>query len=291
MRVVSVALAAVASALAAWGCGDEPACGPRADHAVVACVDDTAITAAAAREHLGPPRPVAGRAAPPSPAERAVDDAIRVQLFADEASRRGLAARSLRAAVRHRALVDHLAASSGRRPAEISDDEATAAYAAAPGRYSKVEGVRARAIFLGEPAAAEATYAAAVGLDDAGFAALAQARSRDPSAAAGGDLGLIDEHTATKAMVRLASELRHPGDLLGPRLLDDGRYLILRATEVTVRPEPVADALPRVKAALARATLDERVAAEAAQLRASRRIRIFADAVAHLASPSAEPPR
>jgi hypothetical protein len=144
---------------------------------------------------------------------------------------------------------------------------ATAAYAAAPGRYGEVEGVRARAIFLAEPTAAEATYAAAVGLDDAGFAALAQARSIDASAAAGGDLGVIDEHTATKAMVRLASELRHPGDLLGPRRLDDGRYLILRATDVTVRPEPIADALRRVKLALARAALDEQIAAEVARLR------------------------
>lgn len=290
MKVAHTVVGLIASALAGFACRDAPRCGPRADHAVVACVDQTAITAAAAREHLRPPRPLPGRATPPTPAERAVDDAIRVQLFADEASRRGLAPRSARVAVRHRALVDHLAATSGRTPAEISDDEAAAAYAATPGRYGKVEAVRARAIYLAEPAAAEATYQAAVGADDAGFAALAQGRSRDPSAAAGGDLGAIDEHTATKELVRLASELRHPGDLLGPRLLDDGRYVILRATEVTVRPEPLAGALPRVKATLARAALEEQVAAEAARLALGRRVTIFADAVAHLATTAEAPP-
>lgn len=276
-------VSALALAALAAGCGDPTRCGPRADHTVVACVDDTAITAAAAREHL---RGADGDQ-PPRAAMSAVEAAIRVQLFADEAVRRKLAPSSARVAVRNRQLIDALAAELRARPEDIDDDDAAAAYQAKPGRYSAVEQVRVRAIFVDDEAAAAAARAAAEGLDDEGFAALARARSRDPSADAGGDLGVVDEHTASKELVRLATALRVTGDLAGPHRLADGRFLVMRATEVVARIEPLEVVLPRVKAILARAASESVLASEDARLRTQRRVRVFADAVAHLV---AEPP-
>lgn len=270
--------AAVSLVVAALACGSgAPPCGPRPD--VVACLDDTPITVEAALQHRRTPEPIPGRVALPDPAQRAVDAAVRVQLFADEARRRGLGGGDTRVAALHQAL---LADERSRLPA-ISDADADAFYASHPGRVSKVEAVRPRAIFLMDSTTAERIAARAVGLDDAGFAALAEAESHDPSAASGGDLGVLDDAHSPRDLVRAASALREAGDLIGPLVTDDRRYVILRATTVEVRLEPLDQVRPRVKRYLARqaeqAALDEL----AARLLVGHRVRRFDTEIERLA--------
>jgi peptidyl-prolyl cis-trans isomerase C len=249
---------------------------------VVACVDDTAVVAATAREHLRPPLAIPGKAAPADPQAAAVDAAIRVELFAAEARRRGLARGAARAAVLNQALIADERVRQHLAPADVTDAAVDALLAATPGRVAKIEGVHVRAIYLGDAATAEATYAQAVGLDDAGFAALAQARSRDPSAAAGGDLGTIDDDHSPIELVRATTPLAEAGALTGPVALADGRYVILRAITVAVRAEPPEQLRPRAREYLAHqaevVALDEL----AARLERAHRVRRFPDAFAAL---------
>ncbi|MBL8623384.1 MAG: peptidylprolyl isomerase [Myxococcales bacterium] len=264
-------------ALVACGGGAAP-CGPRPG--VVACVDDTAVTVATAREHLRPPRPLPGKAAPTDPRADAVDAAIRVELFAAEARRRGLGDRRARTAVLNQALIADERARQRLAPADVADAAVDALLQAAPGRVAKIEGVHVRAIYLADAATAEAVYAEAVGLDDAGFAALAQARSRDPSAASGGDLGVIDDDHSPIELVRAATPLAEAGALTGPVALADGRFAILRAVDVTVRAEPPEQLRPRAREYLAHQAEEQALAALAAHLEGARRVRRFPEAFA-----------
>ena len=267
---------ALALMLGLAACGGASPC-ERAD--AVACVDDRAITVAAAREHLTPATPELGRAALPDPVARAVDAAIRVELFAAEARSRGLpdgggpAAR--RVATLHRALIADERARQRLGPEHIDDATAAAFYARLPGRVSKVSAAMVRAIYADDAATAEALYAAAVGKDEEAFAALARERSRDPSAASGGDLGVIDDDHAPIELVRAVTALREPGALVGPTQLADGRYVIVRAIEVAVRPEPFAVVAPRVKQYLAREAEVQALDALAAQLAQRHRVQRF----------------
>ena len=179
-RGVRAAFVLFGVALVACGGGNAP-CGPRPG--VVACVDDTPVTAASAREHLRPPRTVPGKAAPIDPHTDAVDAAIRVELFAAEARRRGLGDRRARTAVLNQALIADERARQRLAPADVTDPAIDALLQATPGRVAKIEGVHVRAIYLADAATAEAVYAQAVGLDDAGFAALGSCERARASAA------------------------------------------------------------------------------------------------------------
>lgn len=278
-RGVRAAFVLFGVTLIACGGGSAP-CGPRPG--VVACVDDTAVTTATAREHLRAPRIMPGKAAPTDPRADAVDAAIRVELFAAEARRRGVGDRRARAAVLNQALIADERARQRLAPADVTDAAVDALLQAAPGHVAKVEGVHARGIYLTDAATAEAVYAQAVGLDDAAFAALAEARSRDVTAASGGDLGTIDDDHSPIELVRAASSLREAGALAGPVALPDGRFLILRAVAVTVRAEPPERLRPRAREYLAHQAEEQALAALAAQLEGAHRVRRFPDAFAAL---------
>ena len=257
-------------------CGATSPC-ERAD--AVACVDGRAITAVAAREHLIAAMPELGRAVLPDPTARAVDAAIRVELFAAAARTRGLAdgggPPARRLATLHRALIADERTRLQLGPEHVDDATAAAFYARTPGRVSKVEAVTVRAIYADDAATAEALYTAAVGLDDAAFATLARERSRDPSAASGGDLGVVDDDHAPIELVRAVTALREPGALVGPTRLADGRFVIARATDVTVRIEPFDTVAPRVKQYLAREAEVRALDALAAQLEREHRVQRF----------------
>ena len=267
-------------ALAACGSGAPP-CGPRPG--VVACVDDTAITAATAREHLRPAEPMPGHVQAADPAVTAVDAAIRVQLFAAEARRRGLARGERRAAVLNQALIADERTRAHARPEDVTDLDADALLARAPGRVSKVERLRVRGIYLADAAAAEALYPTAAQADDAAFAALATARSVDPATAAvGGDLGEIDDAHSPLELERAATALRETGQVVGPVALADGRFLILRATSVEAHADPVEVARPRAREYLAHQAELRALDALAAELEARHRVRRFPAAFAEV---------
>lgn len=276
-RGVRAAFVLFGAAVVACGGGAAP-CGPRPG--VVACVDDTPVTAAIAREHLRPPRSLPGKAAPTDPRADAVDAAIRVELFAAEARRRGLGDRRARAAVLNQALIADERARQRLAPADVADAAVDALLQATPGRVAKIEGVHVRAIYLADAGTAEAVYAQAAGLDDAGFAALAQARSQDPSAASGGDLGVIDDDHSPIELVRATTPLAEAGALTGPVALADGRFVVLRAVDVTVRAEPPEQLRSRAREYLAHQAEEQALAALAAQLEGAHRVRRFPDAFA-----------
>lgn len=282
-RGVRAAIVVFGAALVACGGGSAP-CGPRPG--VVACVDDAAVEAATAREHLRPPVAVPGKAAPADPVVAAVDAAIRVELFAAEARRRGLGDRRARAAVLNQALIADERVRQRLAPADVADAAVDALLQASPGRVAKIEAVHARGLYLADAATAEAAFAQAVGLDDAAFAALAQARSQDASAARGGDLGEIDDDHSPIELVRAASSLREPGALAGPIALPDGRFLVLRAVDVTVRAEPPEQVRPRAREYLAHQAEERALAELAAQLERAHRVRRFPEAFAAVTTPA-----
>lgn len=257
---------------------------------MVACVDGEAVLASDVVPHLRAPAPIRGQAALPDPRQTAVDEAVRLQLFAAEARRRGLAdgggPRAHRLATLNQALRRDELARLHLGPNSVSDDVTQAFFAANPGAVSPIDAVRVRAIVVADAARAEVLYREAGALDDDGFAALARTASLDASAASGGDLGEVSPDRHPLPLVRAAFDLRAAGELGGPIALGDGRYAILRATTVTVRKEDFATIAPRVKAHLARVDEASALDALAARLRAERPVTVFADAVAQLAEPT-----
>ncbi len=277
---VAIAAAVAAAAGLVAACEASRPCAPRADHAVVACVGSAPVAAAEVAEHLRP--------AAPDPAA-AVDAAVRVRLFADEAARRGLAADgppARRRAALYQALIRDEAARAGAVVDRISDDEARRAYEAAPGRFNKVTGVELRAVIVADAADAADVARAAVGLDDAGFAALVLVRSHDPSAAGGGLVPDALAEGVDPGLRRAAVELRVEGALAGPIELGDGRFAVVRARRLALSVKPFdATVALTVKHALAREREQAALAALEARLRAERRVEVFADAVARVAPP------
>jgi hypothetical protein len=236
LRWLAAVALIVAGVVAGVACRREAAsCGPRADHAVVACIDGNPVTAAEVGEHL---RPGTSR-------EAALEAALRVRVFAAEARKRGLAGgegRDARSrAVLHQALVRDEVARAKARPDDVALDEARRHYAQRPGDFNKITSVWVRGIFVADQAAAEAAFAHVRALDDAGFAA-----------AGGEDLGEAHADGIDPALRRLANDLRAEGDVKGPVLLGDGRWVILRATRIELAARPF-DAVARdVQHALAR---------------------------------------
>ncbi len=261
---------------------------------MVACVAGEPVAVTDAISHLRAPEPVPGQAALPDARALAVDAAIRVQLFAAEARRRGLDAGgggpTRRLATLHQALIKDELARLHIGPDQVSDEVAEAFYAAHPAAISRIDVVRVRAIFVSDPHRAEELFRRAAQLDEQGFAALAAAESQDVSAAQGGELGPIDvtQEVYPMDLVRVAFDLRDVGALGGPVRLADGRFVILRSTEVRVRAETFATVASRVKAHLARADKVSALDALADRLRREHTVEVFDEVIARLPAP---PPR
>ena len=248
------------------------------------------MTAAEVREHLRPVAPVDGVAALASPRRVALESALRVRVFAAEATRRGLAggdggdARSR--AVLHQALVRDEVARAKARADDVSLEEARRHYDARPGEHNKIPEVWVRAIFVRDAAAAEAAYREVRALDDDGFAAAARHLSEDASAAAGGELGEAHAEGIDPAVRRLANDLRAAGDVKGPVATSDGRWVILRATRIEMTPRPFDDVARDVQHALAQRREQAALDALHAKLVGSHRIDVFDDELALLPDPA-----
>lgn len=267
----------MALALAGAACRSDPSCGARTDHTIVACVDGDPVTATEIGEFVKPAEPVPGQAAPPDPRALAVDAAIRVRLFAAEAERRGLAVADGAPARRRAELNQALIHDEEAKLAPIGDDEAASYYAAHPGEFNKIDKTHVRAIYVDDPARAEAIYRQVEHADDAAFAA-----------AGGEDLGEVHAADYDRALVRAANDLREAGAIAGPVQLDDGRYAILRATsvEMTAQKAYDADVAVSVKNVLAFRRAQAALDALYAQLRAAHRVEVFDAEVALVNAPS-----
>ncbi len=281
-----LAIAALAALVALAGCRDEPRCARRADHAVIACVDNQPVLAAEVAEHLRPARAVPGRVVIEDPRRRALDDAIGVRLLAAEATRRGLTATgppARRRSALYQAVLRDEADRQGAVAAQITDDEARGYYQANVGLFNKITAVEISALIVADPARAEQLYAQAQGLDEAGFASLARASSEDASAPRGGALGEAHADGVDPALTRLANDLRAAGAIGGPVTLADGRHAVLRATSVELAIKPFDDTMARtVKARLAHDREQLAVAALELRLRGAHAVEVFADELARL---------
>ncbi len=234
------------------------------------------LAAGEVAEHLRAPDPQPGRALLPDPRKAALEDAVRVRLFAAEAKRRGLRDNGI--ARLNRALIDDERRRSGIAPSAVSDDEASRLYADEPGLFNKIPSVDCQASYTPDAAGAEALYAQ-----------LADSSGEEFAAAGGQEIGRIDiDSPVDPALLRLSGTLRHAGAVGGPVRLADGRYVILRASSVELNAAPFQGRMiAQVKNWIAhdreRQALDELYG----ELRQRASVRVFADELARL--PAKEP--
>lgn len=241
--------AALACGVLVAGC-QTPAAAVSPGDAVIARIDGQPILASEVRLHLRAPPPRVGTKVAIDPRRSALDDAIRVRLFAREGRRLGIVAKGAPALVQATLVRGVIAAAtSGQelRGDGISDEEARAFYERDPERFNRPTEVRIAAVTVDSERGAEDLLVKASTASEAEFRALG-----------GVDLGVVDEHGAgvDPPIGATALWLKHVGAVGIARGSDD-RYNVLRATEVKLVLKPwTADAM-RVKNVLAGERRDE----------------------------------
>ncbi|MBI2394208.1 MAG: peptidyl-prolyl cis-trans isomerase [Deltaproteobacteria bacterium] len=281
-------LCVVALLLVAAACRRER-CGPAADKSVVACVGDDAVRTGDARELLREPWWTPGSATLPDPRRNAVDEAIRLRLLAQEALRRGVAPAPgvpKTAAALAQALIADEARRRGLSREAVSDEEARRFYDEHPEHFGQIDELRLHAVITSDPQKAEQAYEAAKGADEKRFSEIVAEFSEDePSKAKGGDLGVVRASKfADRALLMLGLALRRPGSIGGPIKAADGRYYVVRLTDVEITKLPAFDEQTKSKAknVIVHERKEAAIAELVTQLKSRTPIRIFDDAVAAL---------
>jgi hypothetical protein len=265
--VRSLAGALLLVAVSLPGCRPKAGACAKGDETVVACVDGVAVSRATAEEFTEEPWWVAGSPELPDARKVAVDRAVRAQLFAAEAKRRGLplpAGQPDVTATWSRVLVTSEMTTRGITRESISDDEATKHYAANREMFNQIDKVDAQVIVFDDAKKATAVYAEAAAADEAGFKALVLKHSIDEKTRAqGGDRVLIASTDEDAAVLKMVLTLRKPGVVGGPFKGSDGRWYLVRIKASPVEhPRPLDESLKlTVKNALVdqrrRALMDE----------------------------------
>lgn len=240
------ALAVVALLVLAAGCGfGRPAApAPAIPRGAVAMVDGEPVWVSDVQAHVRPVGPRVGSGPAIDPRRRALDNAIRVRLFAQEAKRRGLFAPTGPAAVVDAHLVQGLLRQERQRrgisAANIADDAARSYYRQHLLLFNRPEAVRVLAIMIKDPNLAETVLRQAGGTSEQEFKALAARHSTDrPPWLRRGALELDAHQIGTPpggidpALYPVAFSLRRPGEV-GLAKGTAGRYYVLRATKLDV---------------------------------------------------------
>ncbi len=267
-------------------------CKQDAASSVVACVDDTVIRKDEVSAFVREPTWTPGVAALPDPRRAALDEAIRLHLFAQEARARKLAPASGAPAGSPQgiaqALMQSELAARGLGRDSVSDDEAKRWFDDHPEAFGEIDDVHVQAIVLRDPRLAEQVWAKAKGADRDAFAALATAYSIDePSKAKGADFGWIHAgRDADRTLLGLVLGLRRPGSIGGPVRAADGRWYVLRILEAPLEHQTPWGELAKAKAKNLLARERQRVALDAleASLRSRATIVVFDDALATVSS-------
>lgn len=278
------------------GCTEPSTSSVPAGEVVVARLDGQPILASEVRMHLRVAPPRVGTAPAVDPRQQALDAAIRVRLFAREGRRRGYTADGSPATVQA-ALVRGVVAAETEgdafQAAAISDQEARRFYEANAIRFNHPTTVRVSAIVLDDPDLAEKVMHQAAAADAAELARLVREHSVDePSRERDGDLGVIDDRTDTDPAsgidpnpAALAMLLKRVGQvgLVGGT---DGRYYVLRATEVDLTIQPWDLDPMRVKNVMVYERRNRALDALEQRLREQSRSVVVGEALAALALPT-----
>lgn len=217
--------------------------------AVVATVDGDPITAVELQQFVQPAALRIGADPLPDPRYQALEDAIRVRLFAREGKRRGLKAPEGRAAfVRahlHQALIRAVLDERGISVDAVDDERAKAYFEAHRAEILKVASVQVRAVMVEDAALAERLLQAAAGIGAETFGHLVAKHSLEADSKKNG--GLIDpfDHDHIEgvdkrfgaAVVGVAFGLRRAGQV-GLAQNSNGQYYVLRAEQVQLDPSP-----------------------------------------------------
>jgi peptidyl-prolyl cis-trans isomerase C len=211
---------------------------------VVARVNGQPIHVAEVLVHLLPAEPHVGVPAPVDPRERALDKVIGVRLLGQEAERRGIeaagASLEMVEAKRVQTLIKQEMEKQGVRAEAISEEEAEKFYQENANRLNRIASLTLAAIVVEDAELAEELLRRAERADEETFAALALKHSVDEaSKAERGRLAVIDDHGGglDSGISRVALKLREAG-AVGLARAADGRYYVLRATEVRIDVEP-----------------------------------------------------
>lgn len=242
--MTAVLYAVLTAALVVAGCQNAPAASVPAGDAVVARIDGQPVLASEVSQHLRAAPPRIGTAPAVDPRRVALDAAIRVRLFEQEGRRRGITAKGAPAIVQAtlvRGVVEAETASPEYRGDRISDEDARQFYERDPERFNRPTEVRIAGIAVDDAGAAEELLVKASTASEAEFAKLG-----------GVDLGVVDEHGdgADPPIAGTALWLKHPG-AVGLATGSDGRYYVLRATQVSIVLAPWTADTMRVKNVLA----------------------------------------
>ncbi len=248
---VAFLLAALAL-IVATGCGgggQAPPAEQVSPDDAVARVGDEPVYAREVTVHLRPAQPRVGSAVPMDPRRQALDEAVRVRLFAREAQRQGTQAPDGPPEVQQAHLVQWLIEREvdrrGIRVEAISDDDARRHYEKNRELFNKIESVDLAAVTVDDPALAESLLKRAERASAEEFARLASESSLDEaSRARGGRFTTVDSdgkdpqgREVEAAIARVGLGLRKAGQV-GLARGSEGRYYVLRGTKVEMEYKP-----------------------------------------------------
>jgi len=286
-RSLLVVICACVAVFAAGCHSSKKRCGSsRSD--VVACVDGTPIFGPEVSQLMRQQGWSDGSAHIPDPRRAAVDQTIRLLLFAREAQRLSLpmpqvelAAPVQATAIRARAFINHETQKSKLSSEEVPEADVQTAMADNEWWFRKLEDLRISGIAVADPKRAEDVYKSAskVRTSDEFKALVASHSEEEESRVKGGDLGHPPEsETYRQRWITINRDIK-PGRVFGPVRETDGHYWIVRIDEVRlgefrkeVSPE---ERVRRTRRYLAISRSEKMLEAHDLRLRAAARVEIY----------------
>lgn len=267
----------------------------------VAWADEQPVSSSAVALHIKPPAPWVGVAKPVEARQAALDEAVRVVLFAHEAERRKLqpaagSAEAVRASLVQKLIADELKA-RGRVPESISDDEAKAFYEQNRHRFNQPERFQLGDIVVESAELAEKLLGRAAQATNEAFAEMAREHRvdsdpRERSGTYGWVLASGKDERGNQLpmpLFRVARRLVLPG-MVGLAQTADGRYHVLRAIATDVDYVPWDKDIMRIKNVMTREIRESLLDALDRSLREQHRIRVDQKALETLTVPAPDTP-
>lgn len=246
---LTVATLLFSAAILASGCGGDQEGSPPEPSEIVAEVNGRTLLVRDVVDHLSPPDPAMDIGAPVNPRRQALDAAIRVDLFAREAQRRGMKVPEGPPQIAKSQLVQSVIRQELRDlevPSEGSVARAQSFYEERPELFNgdRVVSVSLSALVVEDAKTAERLSDQADGISDDGFTTLVNEHSVDAATRSnegrfttlvhGGKGPAVDQGDKLDAELSAVGwSLRRPGQV-GLARDSGGRYYVLRAEKVDI---------------------------------------------------------